>query len=506
MKNQTEPSVRRGRSVPLSFFKYLTLGFLSLAVMSVQAQSGFTFTDANWVNTFGLPGASGEVSAMAADANGNVYVAGHFSMIGTIFATNIAEWNGTNWSALGSGIFTDEGVGCLATDGSGNVYAGGDFVIEAGGNYIRYLAEWNGANWSALGSGILGQVNSMVFDKFGNLYAGGSINSAGGQAVNAIAEWNGTNWSPLGLGVNGFVNSLAADGFGNLYAGGSFTAAGGETATNIAEWNGSVWSPLGTGLNGEVQTLAFDSSGNLYVGGDFTKAGGGQATYIAEWNGTNWSAVGSGLSGPCTSLVFDNSGDLYAGGYFSTVVGANVTNIADWNGSAWSTIGVGSVAFVSEGTLQVNSLLFDHSGNLYAGGDFTAENGIHANYLAKRKGTNWSPISSGMTTGTLTSVYSFAIDRSGNLYAGGQFLAAGGANTPNMAKWNGSTWSALVWARRGITYFRIGLRQFRPPLREWTIHDDWRNIRQCHRQMGQHQLVAPRLRIFEQICNVIGMR
>lgn len=40
-------------------------------------------------------------------------------------------------------------------------------------------------------------------------------------------------------------------------------------------------------------------------------------------------------------------------------------------------------------------------------------------------------------------VNALALDAAGNLYAGGSFLAAGGAAIPSLARWNGSSWSAL---------------------------------------------------------------
>jgi len=43
------------------------------------------------------------VYAMAADANGNVYVGGRFSWAGEVSVSNIAKWDGTAWSALQSG-------------------------------------------------------------------------------------------------------------------------------------------------------------------------------------------------------------------------------------------------------------------------------------------------------------------------------------------------------------------------------------------------------------------
>src|ERR1039458_9704076 len=46
-------------------------------------------------------------------------------------------------------------VNALAVSGS-NVYAGGDFTM-AGGSAANDIAQWNGSTWSALGSGISGR-------------------------------------------------------------------------------------------------------------------------------------------------------------------------------------------------------------------------------------------------------------------------------------------------------------------------------------------------------------
>ncbi|WP_343427020.1 hypothetical protein [Candidatus Amarolinea dominans] len=64
-------------------------------------------------------------------------------------ASRIAAWNGTSWSALGSGM--DATVSALIVKGDGTLYSGGWFTA-AGGSSASRIARWNGAAWSALGS------------------------------------------------------------------------------------------------------------------------------------------------------------------------------------------------------------------------------------------------------------------------------------------------------------------------------------------------------------------
>ena len=398
------------------------------------------------------------VNALAVDGSGNLYAGGVFTTAGGVAANYIAKWNGTAWSALGTG--TDSMVNALAVDGSGNVYAGGSWFSTAGGIPAESIARWDGTAWSALGSGINGQVLALVMDDSGNLYAGGDFTTAGGIAANNIARWDGSAWSALGTGVGGdrnfwdwvpSVNALAVDGSGNVYAGGDFTTAGGVAAENIARWDGSGWSALGTGVGKDneyywhpnvyaVHALAVDVSGNLYAWGDFTTAGGVAAQNIAKWDGMAWSALGSGISGPVSAVAVDGSGSVYAGGDFATAEGVPVNNIAKWDGSEWSALGTGmGVIDEEDGKPVVITLALDGSGHLYAGGNFTTAGGVSAKNIAKWSGTAWSALGSGVN-GPVGAV---ALDDLGNLYAGGRFTMAGGVLANNIAKWDGAAWSAV---------------------------------------------------------------
>ena len=114
-------------------------------------------------------------------------------------------------------------VFALAVANNGDVYAGGDFV-QAGGISANYIAKWNGTAWSALGTG--GVVYALTVASSADLYAGGAFAQAGGTIARCIAKWNGTSWSNLGTGVNTQVNYLAIGPTGKLYAGGTFTTTG----------------------------------------------------------------------------------------------------------------------------------------------------------------------------------------------------------------------------------------------------------------------------------------
>jgi hypothetical protein len=233
-------------------------------------------------------GVNGTVFALALLGASNVYIGGAFSQAGGLQANGVAKWNGSVWSSLGTS--TNNGVNgavvALAVAGNGDVYVGGSFSRAGaivGGVVANGVAKWNGTAWSALGTGtgngVNGAVNALAVAGSGDLYVGGAFNQAGGIRVNFVTRWNGTNWSPLGTGttagLSDNVNTLAVASNGDVYAGGLFVQAGGVAASRIAKWNGTVWSTLGTGTNYGVFSLAVGPGTKVYVGGVFDAVGDG---------------------------------------------------------------------------------------------------------------------------------------------------------------------------------------------------------------------------------------
>jgi len=66
-------------------------------------------------------------------------VGGAFTTAGGVSANGIAKWDGTQWSALGSGM--NAGVVWALTAYNGELIAGGNFTT-AGGQVSAYWARW----------------------------------------------------------------------------------------------------------------------------------------------------------------------------------------------------------------------------------------------------------------------------------------------------------------------------------------------------------------------------
>lgn len=455
-----------------------------------------------WNGTNWLPlgaGVNGPIRTLMVRGS-DVYVGGSFTEAGGINANGIAKWDGHSWSALGAGMALSNGVpevrALTATES--HLYAGGLFN-SAGGNPANCIARWDGTSWSALGTGVDDVVDALA-SSGENLFVGGHFTVADGQHANCIAKWDGHTWSVLGTGVSGidpignpyvpFVSALlVSDGF--VYAGGHFTNAGGVTANCIAKWDGTAWHPIGTGefygyydstciralaklgtnlfaggafytddvgsgINGHIarwdgsawKSLGYGANmfvyalsvlgDELYVGGQFTEVVQPQGPlaslplkHVAKWSDNAWSAVAPGIDGPIYAFAVSGS-TVYAGGAFRlSGIESSVRNIARWDGASWSGLQTGVNGPVH--ALAVNET------KLYVAGSFNEAGGIEVQNVAVWNGSNWAGLGNGIE-GPI--VCALAINGN-DLFAAGRFRIAGGTGATNIAKWNGSSWSAL---------------------------------------------------------------
>ena len=297
---------------------------------------------------------------------------------------------------------------------------------------------WDGTGWSAVGGGVGDTAALTVFDDG----TGAALYAAG---LSGVRRWNGTSWTGLGSGISQRASTLTVydDGDGPaLYTGGFFKSAGGKTVNNIAEWDGSSWSALANGLSTTVYSLAVFDDGNgpaLYAGGHFTSAGPVPASKIARWDGTQWSALGAGTNTHVYAMaVFDDGTGpaLYAGGSFTVAGAVDANHIAKWDGNSWSALGTGI-----NGSVLALEVFDDGTGGgpaLYAAGEFSQAGGVPAIRIARWDGTSWSAVGTN-GGGFSSSLYALEVYDDG--LGGGPALFVGGAyrvsssGDSSLAKW-----------------------------------------------------------------------
>ena len=449
----------------------------------------------------GVTGLNGSVHALAT-AGDHLYVAGRFTTAGPVVANCVARWDGTTWSALGGGISggATPVVTALAVAPDGSVYVGGMFTSASGVPAVN-IARWDGSSWSPLGTGITGPgaiVRAIAVASNGDVVAGGNFTTAGGQPAQNLARWNGSTWQEVVGGVQeGEVLALAYDG-DDLWVGGTFTKANTYIVPYLGVLQNGIWQIPGIqGVNGEVRQIvvrpagvylvgffqnAGDRTGLLsmakwdrtefqalhrgFVGGDgypndisaagtnviavgsFESVGGRPARGVARWDGTEWQLLGtpqnSGVTWPqlpITALALP-SGEAYVGGAFSQIAGVGAWNIARWNGNFWQALGSG----VQDGSnTRVNAIVQLPDGSLVAGGTFLTAGGQPAKNIARWDGENWSPLAEGLHWSFDTSrgdvlALAWAGDR---LYAAGGFDRSGALAVNAIAWWDGLNWHAL---------------------------------------------------------------
>ncbi len=306
--------------------------------------------------------------------------------------------------------------------------------------FLGIFSEVNAQSWSAAGSGTTYGVSSMTLYN-GEIYA--TTNDQWSFPLQ-LQSWNGSGWQTKGTVEGDSYGSLPGipklwstiEYNGEIYVGGNFAKVNSQDDTSIARYNAT------TGFWSDVYGPNGVHCGEVLAmavyNGELYVGGGlcGIIGTLKRWNGFGWSLL-PGLSSPTFALAVYNN-ELYAGDF---------SGIHKWNGSTWSFAGGGGPS----GGVYSFAV---YNGELYAGGEFassinTGGNNIPTNNIAKWNGTTWSALGGGLsgtpiTTSVLTNLRVCAITGYNNeLYAAGNFTIAGGLPASCIAKWNGTNWSAL---------------------------------------------------------------
>jgi hypothetical protein len=331
-----------------------------IASAQSQSQPAETVAAGRWVAFGGGP--EGMVGALGVfDEPGShgshavLYAGGRFTRAGGRAAKHIAKWDEERWLPVGEGIEGEsvEALTVFDDDGAGPrppvLYVAGAFNT-AGGKKVSNIARWNGMEWSAVGDGIDGMVLALAVydeDQEGprppSLFAAGMF---GHKAASSIARWDGHEWSAVGERRSAeVVYSLAVadpDGDGPAKPG---LVVGGARSVDL--WNGHRWYSFGEpGFRTfALATCDHDGTGRptLYAAGQIIDARRGASTTIARWDGEAWTPLPEALDERVYALtVFDPDGtgpatpELYVAGSFTKVGDRAAHGLASWNGRRWS--------------------------------------------------------------------------------------------------------------------------------------------------------------------------
>lgn len=419
--------------------------------------------------------------------NGALIVGGSFHSAGWTDSRFIASWDGTSWASVGNslppGKPNSDGVYALTTH-EGRLAAGGRFSV-LGSAPAANVAQWDGDAWVSLGAGLMGVVESTVFSLLSapsGLLATGQFAASGAHVTQYAARWDGALWTTLGDGLYGAGACLAYHD-GAVHIGGTFGQTQLKRLHGVARLDDGEWNPLGSGFSDRARSVAvFD--GELFVGGEFLNNGEVPLHGIGAWNGVSWSQPGGGLGSVRSLLAHDDS--LYAGGTFYDRSGQTpfyTHAVAHWNGQTWIPL--------EDGTTSHVEALAVLDGVLYAAGDFYHPAGgawptiarwennawvpitplpfvyaFHSLAIWNNRlivgitpygpaqfesaiwqwtGSAWTPLGHGLTNSASVRMPKVLalLEHEGALYAAGEFSESGSTPLSNVARWDGTAWTAV---------------------------------------------------------------
>ncbi|MBI4672451.1 MAG: fibronectin type III domain-containing protein [Chloroflexi bacterium] len=187
----------------------------------------------------------------------------------------------------------------------------------------------------------------------------------------------------------------------------------------------------------------------MYAGGALFGVGTQRANGLARWDTLTqtWTPLGNTTcaSGDCIaeihSISFDGN-NMYVGGEFSQLGGVPANDLAKWDGSQWSAVGN-----FAKGPVDAIAV---KDGLVYVGGAFDS--------IDEWNGQTWRRI--GRLDGATNPHVNALVFWGDALYAGGLFSRVNQQAVGNLARWDGTTWTAPPGASEVFAIAPAGNRAF----------------------------------------------
>lgn len=362
--------------------------------------SGFAWLNANGTLRAGFAAnarLSGEVTAIAVDAQGRVLLGGTFANLANSAASNLVRFNADGTLDTSFAPNPNGQVTGIVVQSDGRIVIVGAFTTVSAivRNRIARI-DANGSLDVTYDPNANGRINAVVIEGDGRVVVGGNFTSltpnlgTTATARNFLARINAdgsldSNYNP---GPNSSVNALAIQGDGKIIAGGTFTsvapnnATSGTTRSGVARLNadGSLDQNFDPNANGAINAIIALANGQIVLGGGFTtlqpRAAGTVFTrnHLARVNsdGAVDEAFNPNPNGNVTTLALQSDGSVLVGGVFTALqpgaTGAPVTRNRLARLAANGSI---DLNFNPDVNGSVSALLARPDGSVLVGGNFT---------------------------------------------------------------------------------------------------------------------------------------
>ncbi len=411
------------------------------------------------------------------------------SLSATVLARTDCE--GLQWRggfALSSGFDTNPFAAAAVDhdgDGTPSVFVAGSG--GASGVAFKGLVVLENGLWQPFGPSFSGSVASILRadldgDGVPSFVVLGSLRLEpvdAGTPAYSMLEWNGAGWTPRAPVIavhNAVVIDDDGDGTESLVIATRFPSTSGYPP--VMRWTPAGWVDATPGFalsvgsyqaNGAV-LAAHDSDGDgrdeLFASVSVTAGGTPVAAKMARWNGATWLAsAGSAPPLALTNRVYsmceadvDGDGDLelVASGWLpsSTPVGS-APQVVAFDGTSWNAVGgaflTGASGTFNGSVYRVARAAIGKRGEtgLYATGGFTMVDGQPAANIARWNGSTWTALGAGLPggigLGANHAMVGVDIDDDGarELVAIGSFVSEGTDVLNRAASWDGTSWSAV---------------------------------------------------------------
>lgn len=397
-----------------------------------------------------------------------VYVAGNFTAINNVKASNLAYLENGIWHAIDGIKGTIYSIELVGND----LYVGGYFEY-ANDQQVWGVAKYSGGQWTALGTGSNGSgtVSDLAWYD-GQLYAAGTFANMGNAQITGVAKWDGHQWTDEGL-----VGALRESKFlvtgDTLWSYGVRNDAPDGKRYVLSYKTSNQWDKIakldGSSMNSAEVAIVHDH--HLYIlasneriykwdgmswseefdidGSEFLFSYKGELYVIAQNNSTdrleiigveNLTLIGSFSNSNrqfSIHCAVDLQDELWLGGYFQSFNGSLFPSLIKWSSNNWSSPGkVANTGYDSFNSYAYGETVFADS--MFVGGSFLFAGNEYAPYVARWKDEAWHPVGDG-----LNNVVKGFVNFNNILYAGGYFTKSGEKGVKYLAQWNGLEWSQV---------------------------------------------------------------